>query len=779
MATILRNLMAPGLAVMRRLTIPTKLGLMAVVVFVPLLVLLAHSVRASLADLAYQSREIEGVEVAEQVHRVAAAVQSHRGLTNRVLHGEISVQASLSGVAKSLEAAVAELDRRVDGLQGFALRDAWQPTRQTVLGLTTQSRDGSADEVFARHTNQVKALGDLLLLTGERSGLLLDPLADTFFMMDIVLGRTLPLTEAMDIARGRGSALLTTGQATALQRARVLQQADAINHNAHETRLRIEALQRAGGVAPESFKQAHGAAKALAGKLALVFSNDTFTLASAAYFDEATQVLGLVSGFNADMSQQLSKALSARRSAAQTDLIGLVSICAIGMLALLYLAISFTANVLGALRQLSTGVDRVASGDLSHKFVIRGRDEFAHIGHQVEAMAEQLSTMVAEIRSSAVRVSGTGQVLAQGSKALAQRTEEQASNLGQIVATVGQLSQKVADSASKVQAVDGLTGELRTRAESGGAAMRDTVASLGELQTSSKRVSDIVSVIDGIAFQTNILALNAAVEAARAGEQGRGFAVVATEVRQLALRSGDAAKEIRGLITHSQEQVQGTALKVQATSEVLDALIGGVRDVSDTLRDIVEASASQSRGLAEMAAGVGCLDEITRQNAGMVDESARSSRDLVERASLLAGAVGSIRLRQGSADEADALAQRAMSLVQTQGLNAAMPALHSADQGFVDRDLYVFVLDRDGRYVLHGAKPAVEGKRVHDVPGIDGDRFVQDIFSARDGTWVEYSIVHPETGQVLPKASVIYRLNNELVLGCGVYRRRELARAPA
>jgi hypothetical protein len=279
-------------------------------------------------------------------------------------------------------------------------------------------------------------------------------------------------------------------------------------------------------------------------------------------------------------------------------------------------------------------------------------------------------------------------------------------------------------------------------------------------------------VIDGIAFQTNILALNAAVEAARAGEAGRGFAVVAAEVRQLAQRSSGAASEIRTLIARSGEQVESSVRQTRAVGQALDSLVGGVRNVSQSLRQIAEASARQSGELTQVSQSVGQLDEITRQNSAMVEQSAEASQDLVDRAKTLSSAVASIRLRQGSADEAKTLVERALKLVKARGLAAATQAFHAKDGGFLDRDLYLFVIDRSGTYKVHGAKPAMEGKRVHEVPGIDGARFLHDAWAAAPGAggWIEYDIVNPESGAVQPKASFVVQVDDQHFAGCGVYR---------
>ena len=651
------------------------------------------------------------------------------------------------------------------------MTDAWAPVHTAILALAEGRHPERRAEAFAAHTQQVEKLRQLVMLIGERSGLVLDPEAGSFFLMDLAVERIIPWMETLAQVRGQGSALLARGDASHLERASLLGRADSVDIQLTDLAFRIGALTRAGVSAPETWTAAEAGARQFVLHTREIFSAETIAGEAAPYFAEGSKALGHVHAMGQSVISALLAQLEQREQRLTTQLWLKLGVSALGMCLMTYFALAFYSSFLGALRTLHKGVAAVAGGDLAHRVNIHGRDELSDIGAVVEAMGEKLSAMVAEIRSSAVRVGLSGQQVALSGDALSQRTEAQAASLRQTVSTVGELSEEVARNASAAQTLDQLTTRLREEAEAGGSAMRSTVSSMNQLEGSSKRVGEIIGVIDGIAFQTNILALNAAVEAARAGEAGRGFAVVASEVRQLAQRSAAAAGEIRQLISQSSEQVGQSVVRIQSAGQTLEAVVGGVRDVADRLRDIAQASARQSAGLEEVAQSVGSLDDITRQNQAMVAESSTASGELVARAQALSDAVAAIRLRQGSADEAHALVDQAVALVRSRGLQAAAEVFRQPDGGFRDRDLYIFVTDREGRYHVHGAKPAMEGKRVHELPGIDGDRFARESWAATQGThWVEYEIVNPETGQVQPKASYVEALNDQLIIGCGIYR---------
>jgi len=296
--------------------------------------------------------------------------------------------------------------------------------------------------------------------------------------------------------------------------------------------------------------------------------------------------------------------------------------------------------------------ERLAEGDLTAQVQSRSNDEVGHLLTMLGRMKESLGSVVAQVRSAAENVvTASGQVAA-GTTDLSQRTEEQASSLEETAASMEELASTVKQNADNARQADELARNASKRAEQGGAEVIRVVSTMVEISESAKRITDIVSVIDSIAFQTNILALNAAVEAARAGEQGRGFAVVASEVRSLAQRSAQAAKEIKDLIGNSVQKVENGTQLVEQAGDTIQALVIDVKRVSELMASIAEASAEQSRGVQQVNKTVTEMDKVVQQNASAVQESAAAAEGMRQQAEGLVRAVGAFRL--GAEDRARA-----------------------------------------------------------------------------------------------------------------------------
>ena len=286
----------------------------------------------------------------------------------------------------------------------------------------------------------------------------------------------------------------------------------------------------------------------------------------------------------------------------------------------------------------------ITSGDLTQTVRVTGKDELAHLMQALGGMQDSLSRIVGEVRNSTDSIGTASEEIASGNQDLSARTEQAASNLQQTAASIDQINSTVrqsADSARQATQMAVVNAEVAVR---GGQVVSQVVTTMDEINQSSRKIGDIIGVIDGIAFQTNILALNAAVEAARAGEQGRGFAVVAAEVRSLAQRSAQAAKEIKVLIEASVGKVEtGSRLVAQAGSTISE-IVANADKVSAFINDITTAAQEQSQGIGQVNAAVSQLDQMTQQNAALVEESAAAAESLKDQASRLADVVRVFRL---------------------------------------------------------------------------------------------------------------------------------------
>ena len=347
---------------------------------------------------------------------------------------------------------------------------------------------------------------------------------------------------------------------------------------------------------------------------------------------------------NMGAAEGAATAASARWISSGLALAIMVLVAGMGLL----LARRIAASLKNAIEVAHT----IAGGDLSVQISATSKDEVGQLMTAMAEMSESLVRIVAEVRSGTETIGTASSEIAAGNLDLSARTEQQAGSLEETASAMEELTATVRQNSDNARQAKQMAVSASDKAVRGGEVMGDVIRTMEAIDSASNKIADIISVIDGIAFQTNILALNAAVEAARAGEQGRGFAVVATEVRNLAHRSAAAAKEIKTLISDSVEQVEQGGKLVQQAGAAMTEVVDTVRSVTDIVSEISAASAEQSTGIDEINRAITQMDEVTQQNAALVEEAAAASQSLQEQASKLSSVVGAFKLAQGQANAA-------------------------------------------------------------------------------------------------------------------------------
>ncbi|TDN69862.1 methyl-accepting chemotaxis protein [Paraburkholderia sp. BL10I2N1] len=332
---------------------------------------------------------------------------------------------------------------------------------------------------------------------------------------------------------------------------------------------------------------------------------------------------------------------------------------AAGVLAALFSYMTLRAAIARPIGEALAHFDAIAAGDLRRPVVVRSHNEMGQLLEGVGKMQRSLIETVRSVRSGSESIATATRQIAAGNTDLSSRTEEQASALQETASSMEELTGTVKQNAENARQASALAANASEIANRGNAVVGQVVGTMGDINHSSAKIADIISIIEGIAFQTNILALNAAVEAARAGEEGRGFAVVAGEVRSLAQRSSAAAKEIKELIDTSVERVQSGSALVDEAGRTMTDIIGAVQRVTDIMGEIAAASEEQSSGIDQVARAVTQMDEVTQQNAALVEEAAAAAQSLEDQAGKLRTAVAVFQLDEGAAQSSFGASQPA------------------------------------------------------------------------------------------------------------------------
>ncbi|MBB4845664.1 methyl-accepting chemotaxis protein [Paucibacter oligotrophus] len=596
--------------------------------------------------------EFEGVEPARQAVQLIKLLQVHRGMTAVWLGGNKAVeskrqeqQAAVEAQFARLKAALAQTPEAKLNSRLQALDEGWRALAGKLTGAGLKP-----SESFALHSDLIAEQIDLLDDVAIAYGIVLDPEATTYYLQAAAFAKLPLLTETLGQMRARGAVLLAQGAPNAQEKALILSLLSQARQQSRDT---FKLLDLAGNASPplaqalssEVKKTQAGFDEAQELIRQQILGPETPTGNATAFFSTLTRVIDQHYALEAPAIMQFSDALENRVQNSQRELMWVLAISCLMLAVSAWMMWTVARQIRSAVAVALETARAVARGELNYQAKLEGRDEITALLEALGEMSAGLSTLVASVRGRAENVSTACSEIAQGNLDLSGRTEQQASALQQTAATMEELGGTVKHNAENARMADQLAQSASQVAARGGEVMGEVVSTMGEINSSSKRIADIIGVIDGIAFQTNILALNAAVEAARAGEQGRGFAVVATEVRTLAGRSAGAAREIKGLIAASVERVErGTVLVAQAGS-TMDELVASIRKVTDIVGEISSSSRDQSLGLEQVGTTVRSMDQATQQNAALVEETASAAESLKNQAEQLVGSVAAFKLR--------------------------------------------------------------------------------------------------------------------------------------
>ncbi|MDW8468000.1 MAG: methyl-accepting chemotaxis protein [Burkholderiales bacterium] len=459
-------------------------------------------------------------------------------------------------------------------------------------------------------------------------------------------------SRARDNARATAELFLVEGEAAARVRARMEENRSVVTRHMEELEKLLDLPE--GKALHAKIKEARAVYVQSFGKVGKLLDNPTGRSEAVRLYQ--TETLPALEAFLGHVAKlvELQKGLMARtaeqsardHAVARAAMVGtIVAALAAAALLAFFVVRALLRQLGGEPAYAAEVVSRVAAGDLTVEIRTRAGDETSLLA-AMRRMVEALTGTVQRIKASADAVSAASQQIASGNADLSSRTEQQAASLEETASSMEELTATVKQNAENARQANQLAAGASEIAQKGGEMVSEVVATMQGISASSKKIADIIGVIDGIAFQTNILALNAAVEAARAGEQGRGFAVVASEVRNLAQRSAAAAKEIRQLIEDSVGRIEHGSALVERAGQTIAELVGAVKRVTDIMGEITAASQEQSGGIEQVNQAVMQMDQATQQNAALVEEAAAAAESLKEQARVLLEAVATFRLKE-------------------------------------------------------------------------------------------------------------------------------------
>jgi methyl-accepting chemotaxis protein len=641
---------------LRNISFSTKMSIIAVAAMVPLLFLTVVALSEKQHNIRVVAHEIAGLERYRNLEAMLLPVGMHEIWTAASVAGE--------GAAEKLQAATSDVTRAI-ALQDASNQDygapagedarRWGEVKQQWDTITT-GKPGSVAEVVRQHSELRRRILDYRDYISTTSGLVHDGDPVSYFMIDATV-RQIPdyeiyVTEMRSHAAAVGAAGKSTmADVEQITRTEVLAQG-ALDNIAADIRHAAEAGSAGAAVranAQESLAQVKSAFDAFSKYVKQNVLSGSISDPLDDVIFNAAQLTSASSTFHESMQAASHKQLTQTIDLLEASRDRTLLLVALALLA----AVGFMGTVvwttIGGMRAAVTVVSRLAEGNYAREIHVSGSDEVARIMHALKVMQGKLSGVLSGVKESAITVATAARQIKAGTSDLSSRTEQQAANLEETASSIEEMTTTVKQNADNAKLANKLAQAARDQAEHGGAVVEKAVSAMGAIDVASKRISDIISVIDEIAFQTNLLALNAAVEAARAGDQGRGFAVVASEVRNLAQRSASAAKEIKDLIHDSVDKVEEGSRLVSESGRHLHEIVASVKKVSDVVGEISNASQEQAASADEISRAVMQMDESTQQNAAMVEEANAAAASMNDQATRLSELTAFFKLREGQA----------------------------------------------------------------------------------------------------------------------------------
>ena len=663
----MKMLLTPAIRLMQHLRLLPKFMLVCLVFLLPLALattLLTSELGKSLAQAQDAQR---GVAYVRQLQEGTRLLQQRRGLEHLRLSGKAGMDnTALNARITASLAALARLPAGTGLPQAAELTKQWQALLGRQAGL-------AARDSYAAHTALLRQAAKLGQQVADRSHLSLDPDAGANHL-SAVLTATLPdLAESLADIAGRGAAYIDTGLFEANEDQLVNANALIARHELERLPARFDEILAA---RPELRASLQPALKAVPAALAFLERTknevtNSYDQTSGAQFHAAgLQAIDALQALSGASASALDGVLLERIARDQARRALILAAMLLVLLAAAYLCAGFYAAFARDVGQLRAAVAAAAAGDLSQRIRSQAHDEIGDLVRDFGAMTHGLARLVQEIRGGAAVIAAAGADIAQGNAALSGHTATQSEALGATVDSMRELTATVGRNEAHVGQGRTLVASAADVALRGGATVSAVVETMASIKASSHKIVDIIGVINGIAFQTNILALNAAVEAARAGEQGRGFAVVAAEVRSLAQRSSEAAQQIKRLIGDSVATVDAGGELVNAAGSTMRQVVDAVQQVAVVIGRISSAGAEQNGEIAQINVALAQIDDMTRQNAGLVDEARAGSQRLHQEGEALTQAVS--RFRLGDNDAAGT--RQAAAPAKRDGLPSVRPA---------------------------------------------------------------------------------------------------------